>query len=172
MAQKYWVNGGLLLGWAREGRVIRWDRDADFGILAEDKGTLLKVTPLLVAAGFKPLFRWTNNSGEAVEYCFIKDKAKFEFFATYRTDEGLLSFLYYDATECRCLIRDHGLAPMPFLGRLWQKPDDHEAYLEQVYGDWRTPARNYSFATDEQDIRERYPWHGTNVWPSGVDGAP
>jgi hypothetical protein len=172
MAGKYWVCGGLLVGWAREGRVIQYDRDADFGLLTADRATFLEVIPRILAAGFSPLHRWTNNGGEATEYCFLKDGTKFEFFVFDPTDEGFVSFVYYTATECRCVVPAHGLAPMPFLGRTWQKPDDHEAYLTAVYGDWRVPNPYYYYVDDEKDIRERYPWHGTHVWPPGVDGAP
>lgn len=36
LAERYWVWDGMLRGWAREGRLLRHDRDADFGIMAAD----------------------------------------------------------------------------------------------------------------------------------------
>ncbi len=172
LAEKYWVCGGLLLGWAREGRVLAHDRDADFGFLRSDGDVFRAAIPHLVAAGFTPFQRWTNNHGEPTEYCFVKGAAKFEFFEFRRQGETFRSFVYDGWVEIRCALPVHGLAPMAFLGRTWQKPADHDAYLTAVYGNWKVPDPHYDYRTDQKDIVERVPWRGTNAWPAGEDGKP
>src|SRR5713226_9809326 len=81
LAGRYWVFGGLLLGWAREGSILRHDtRDADFAIRCEDLRSLYASVPALNRAGFRCLFRFSNNADEVTELTFMRRGAKFEFF--------------------------------------------------------------------------------------------
>ena len=76
----YWIRAGVLLGWAREGALLAHDRDADFGVRAEDLPRLMNAIPELRRAGFQPLMRFRNNAGQVAELTFIRHGAKFEFF--------------------------------------------------------------------------------------------
>src|SRR5689334_979466 len=81
LADRYWVWGGLLLGWAREGRVMPHDiGDADFCYDAVDDQLLDRTEPMLVAAGFKRWYFFRNNAGELTERVFVRNGSKFEFF--------------------------------------------------------------------------------------------
>ena len=58
LAERYWLWGSVLLGWAREGRLLGHDAaDADFGIFAADEADWLSATPSLASAGFQPPHR-------------------------------------------------------------------------------------------------------------------
>src|SRR5690242_18981984 len=49
----YWVFGGLLLGWAREGAILAHDSlDADFAVADRDFQRLVGAVPEIVKAGF------------------------------------------------------------------------------------------------------------------------
>ena len=164
MASRYWVWCGLLLGWAREGKILAHDvDDADFAYLQKDRDHFLNAIPVLKAAGFDLTFRWINNAGVVTEYVFHKDSSDFEFFELMQDKDEFCYWLYDGAYEYACRIPSHGLAPMPFLDRIWQKPDEHERHLTAIYGDWREPDPHWTFL-QEESIVECYPWDDTHAW--------
>jgi hypothetical protein len=63
MAGRYWMFAGLVLGWAREGKLLSHDcKDADFAYLGDDEELLQSAFPILAEAGFQPMFAsrpWT-----------------------------------------------------------------------------------------------------------------
>jgi hypothetical protein len=175
LANRYWVAGGLLLGWAREGRMLWHEpQDGDFGYFREDREKFLASVPRLIDAGFKADRRFTNNDGAPAAYVFEKDWASFEFFETERSGSvvrswGFGSRVWGNETvpiELVCQVPAFHLAPMEFLGRTWRKPDDHVAYLSAVYGDWRTPNFDYDFSKDDPSIVAIHPWAGSSDWPA------
>lgn len=164
----YWIRAGLLLGWAREGRILRHDvHDADFGFLARDRERLLASVGALVAAGFEPWRAYRNNAGRVTEISLKKDGAQFDFIETSARGQVFEYFLYVPhrqpPRELRCEIPRHGLAPIAFLRRQWLKPEPHEPYLETLYGSWRTPDPSYSYL-NAGSIVERSVWTGSHHW--------
>jgi hypothetical protein len=175
LANRYWVVGGLLLGWAREGRVLRHEpQDGDFGYFREDRERLLASIPRLIEAGFKPDRRLTSNDGSPVGYILEKDLATFEFSENQRLKGVIRSWNFGThlrgnetvPIEIVCQVPTFDLAPMEFLGRTWLKPDDHDVYLRAVYGDWMTPNFGYSYVKDDPSIVEVHPWTGSSEWPA------
>lgn len=173
LAGKSWVIGGMLLGWAREGRILAHDdHDADFGVLAADHGALLAAFPALFAAGFSPLYRWVGSAGAPVEYSLQKGGAKFEFFL-HEEVEGALECRFFgkrwpggrlQRVEFTSRVPAQPLAPMEFLGRTWLKPANHERYLAAVYGDWRVPRPEHDYSRDDRSVVAERPWSGTWEW--------
>jgi hypothetical protein len=162
LAGRYWIFGGLLLGWAREGHLIGRDiSDADFAVRREDLGRLNTAIPALNQAGFRCLFRFTNNDGEVTELTFMRRGAQFEFFLLTPGDHALRYFLYgFDATgPVQALVEeaDDSLVPFHFVGRTWLKPADHERELAATYGDWRARNKRWWYL-DQPNIVEREPW--------------
>ncbi|MBV8896025.1 MAG: LicD family protein [Acidobacteriaceae bacterium] len=166
---RYWVIGGLLIGWAREGRILPHDaRDADFGFLLDHSPHMEASLPSLINAGFQPLYRYTNNDGNVVEYSLAKDGARFDFFAHEPGGGYLRYWVFSGNVQVTSQSAAYGLAPMEFLGRAWLKPDDHDQYLQSIYGDWMEPNPAYNCMKDDLSIVDRRPWHGSYSWP-GVD---
>ena len=170
---RYWIIGGLLIGWAREGRILPHDsHDADFGFFRQDRERFLSATPALIGAGFEPLYKYVDNHGEPVEYKFRKDGATFDFFEHVPTESGtrctFFGILHHGGTrvptEMVSMVPAYGLAPMDFLGRTWRKPDDHDGYMTAIYGDWRVPNPDHDYQTDDRSILERRPWTGEWQW--------
>jgi hypothetical protein len=174
LAGRYWVWSGLLLGWARERRLLPHDnRDADFAVAAEDLPLFLRAVPQLEKAGYRRLFRYTNNAGRVTEYSFIRHGAKFEFFVMEPFGSSWRYHLYGDtpsgAVEMEAYLPRQGLAPFGFLRRTWLKSEDHDAELTAMYGDWRTPVVDWCFL-DELTVVATRRWKATDYrWPP--DGA-
>lgn len=161
LAGRYWVIGGLLIGWARQGGILPHDcQDADFGLLAEDRELFLATIPLLVAAGFAPFARYIDNRGVAVEHSFLKQGMRFDFFFHEPAGENLRSTFFGispapnrpEPIELICEVPRYHLAPMQFLGRTWLKPDDHDAFLTAEYGNWRASDPAFDHRSDDRSV--------------------
>ena len=82
-----WVVGGLLLGWAREGRLLRHDlRDADFFIRRDQFDGLERALPLLAAHGFAEEGRYIGNDGLLSIIKLHRNWTKFDFFLVDQSD--------------------------------------------------------------------------------------
>jgi len=50
---KYWVDAGTLIGAVRNGKIIPWDDDVDFGFWGRDWDKVISIAPKLEELGFK-----------------------------------------------------------------------------------------------------------------------
>jgi cytidyltransferase-like protein len=157
LANRYFVFGGLLVGWAREGRVLPNDvHDADFAFPIDYTPAFITAAQALTRAGFTLTEEFRNNHGEIAEYRFARHSANFEFFVLWRNNGTVRHYQYADATEMVCEFPEQELVPFEFLGRTWLKPADHDAFLTRAYGDWHTPDPNWDY-TNDGTIVERHP---------------
>jgi len=192
--QHYWVSGGLLLGWARERKLLDNDyHDADFGILASDRSLFLSAIASLKEAGFRPLYRWRNNSYRTTEWVLEKNGARFEFFEYEKKAPNMLRNFGYFPMECsweevsakhpfvieqvELLLPDQPRVPFTFLEVDWLKAQDHELELDSLYGPrWRA-SRDEFYSTPwitghhSPAVVVREPWKVTNFdWDGSIDG--
>lgn len=159
----YWLTGGLLLGWAREGRVLAWDIwDADFCFRDEHRREFFQAADVLERAGFHFFQRLHNNAGIVTQYRFERGGAWFEFFETRPCGEHFENFMYGkwngDWYEFLCQFPAFGLEPIKFLDKVWFKPDDHDTDLTSAYGNWRMPQEHFDFATESPSVVRRTLW--------------
>jgi hypothetical protein len=171
MAGRYWIFSGMLLGLAREGDLLRHDLvDVDFAFRAADEERLLAALPQLAAAGFTPLYRFPSADAHATEYSFERGGAKFEFFAFEVVDDRFRFYSYGNGRNGpqanELALPAQPLEPVEFLGRTWLKVRDHEAELEALYGDWRTPDPGYDYMCSPAIVR-RYPWEDSSFGWNG-----
>lgn len=168
---RYWVWAGMLLGWAREGALLAHDRDADFALLPDDLPKLLRAVPALRRAGFRPLMQFRNNAGHVTEVTFVRHHTKFEFFVFEPVDGMLRSYVYGwppdHLVEIESLVPEQELVPFNFLGRTWLRHADYERELECLYGDWRTPQRDWDYLRDDESAVCSRPWTNADTsWPA------
>jgi hypothetical protein len=155
-----WLSGGLLLGWAREGKVLDHDTgDVDFWVRAEDAQLLEDAADALSRAGFRRLWRYRNSRGDVTEFTFTRHGAKFEFFLLFpgSLPGKRIYFLYEGDVEFENEISDQPLEAIEFLGRVWLKPQSHEEHLRETYGQWEVPDRSWSSSEAPCVVASR-PW--------------
>ena len=140
----YWMWGGLVLGWARDGAILPHDsRDADFAVADGDFHRLVQAVPAIVRAGFRCDRRFVNHRGLVTELTFVRHGAAFDFFRMFADSGGLRYFAYgadkNGLVELEKSLVDQPRVPFSFLGRTWLKHEDHELELRTVYGRWEIP---------------------------------
>ena len=167
LAGRYWLFGGLVLAWAREGALMPHDvLDADFAVLAEDMPRLEAAFGALRAAGFAPLYRFPRTDGPATEYSFSRGGRKFEFF---RIDVAQDRFRFHNYAQHGdrgpvmnvCELPAQPREEVEFLDRTWLKVRDHDAELTANYGDWRTPNPAWDYL-DSPSIVATEPWDASS----------
>ncbi|WP_226366697.1 hypothetical protein [Pseudonocardia sp. ICBG162] len=159
----YWVWGGMLLGWAREGGLLAHDvGDADFCYDASADAEFAAAVPALRAAGFRPWFSYRDSDGELRERVFVRRGSKFEFFRLTTTGEEQEYRMFgsdgLEPVEVLGRIPAQRPETFSFLGRRWNKPVDHEGLLRRHYGDWRIPVTDWHYLTDDGTVVETRPW--------------
>ena len=160
----YWVWSGLLLGWAREGRILRHDlQDADFAFVEEDEPLMLQGIEALVDAGFQRGFSFRNNAGDVTEHTLVRHGAKFEFFRMSLVESEWEYHMYGSEqnlqVQLTARLPSQRLIPFEFLDRTWLKPIDHASELSALYGDWRKPDPAWNYLESGGIIR-REEWQG------------
>ena len=175
LSGRYLVSGGLLLGWAREGRVLRHDsRDADFGVRTEDLSLLEAVVPALRRAGFDPFERHVANDGHVTALCFRRRRrwhpTRFDFALVDRIAGNQLRYVahgwYGDRpVEIECRGPEQPVVPFEFLGRTWFRHADFDLELTTLYGDWRTPLKHWELSALGTAFCCRAWTHPDTSWP-------
>jgi hypothetical protein len=171
MNGRYWVWAGMLLGWAREGGLLAHDRDADFALLPGDVPLLMRAVPALRQAGFEPMMQYRNNEGRVTELVFHRHDTKFEFFV-FEPLDGMLRYFVYgwppdNLVEVESRVPDQDLTQFEFLGRSWLRHVDFDLELSCMYGDWRTPRREWNYLKDDLAMVSIRAWvNPDSSWPT------
>lgn len=176
LAGRYWVWGGLLLGWAREGRLLRHDlRDADFGVLTEDVPRLEAAVRALDKAGFGLVTRRLANDGRFIFFRFCRHarwhRSQFEFFVLDVVGDQLRYLLHHEQggpeadrpVEAEYRLPAQELVPFEFLGRTWLRHADADLELTTIYGDWSTPQKDWWWWRDDRNLHSSRPWIHTDA---------
>lgn len=159
---RYWMNGGLLLGCIRNGGPLAHDYDADFSFWEEDMDVFLEGMDALKRNGFAERPFRKNKDGTRTKWAFRFKGVKYEFYLMRRVG-GKMRWFSHAHKGTLELVNDapiHGLNEIELFGRRWLNPDDHETYLESVYGNWRVPNPDYHYCTDSRAVVARYPREG------------
>ena len=167
---KYWVCGGALLGYVREGALLKHDPDIDFHVWRDDLPAFLDSVESLKQAGFKPWVIWRNIAGQITEYVYKYKGLHFEFFVADKVNGNTQSTLYdtvYIALE-EFVFETPGceLDKFEFYNRTWLKPANHEEYLTALYGDWKTPDKKYKH-NKSKTVVSRKEMPGKQIWKDG-----
>jgi len=144
----HWLDFGTLLGAVRDGELIPWDWDADFGILARDRERILSLREEIEAAGHSV---YLGEPAAIRIYYSETNKISIDLWMWHERGDLLVSedenplILWpgmHDRTSFAAAFVDE-LDEVELDGRSLPAPADAERLLaEHRYGpDWRTPIR-------------------------------
>ena len=143
----YYIDCGTLLGAVREKGLIRGDQDADIQVAQDDLHLIRDNLHFLENMGF---IAWRNKDNGYMALSLLR---KGEYVDIYRQFQKI----------------PFKLVGLSFLGSTFPVPEHYEEYLDEIYGDWRTPSNgNTTKAWEEQGIPEYIRKYGTGpVEPVG-----
>jgi phosphorylcholine metabolism protein LicD len=170
----YMLDAGTLLGIARDGDLIPWDNDIDITIpdreLPKLLGTLNRFR-LRRRWISKRYFRQSSPYWKKGDYRAIKIRSRrlllfkgrlhADLYIKYRVDDAY----YWSSAKMICrsdAVHFDGYELLDYRGRPVKVPLRWAAYLTLVYGDWRTPIREFNAAADDGSIVGPEPGRGSN----------
>ena len=152
LAGRYWMSRGMLMGWAREGDLIRCDlHDFDFSWLSTDLDRFRSAMLDLAKAGFLPRYRYPGAPDPCTALVLVRHGTQFEFYRMEPDGPNKYRSHTYGhingaSIENTCSWWRQPLVPIDYLDRLWLKPQDHESELIDEYGNgWRTPDPDWDY---------------------------
>ena len=156
---RYWINGGLLLGCIRDGGPISHDDDADFSFWESDRELMVEAVRALQSNGFRLRRKRPNNDGTFSKWSMRFQGIDFDFIQMENHGATIRWISHAGALDLEMLneVPNHGLKKLELFGRQWMIPDEPGTYLEALYGNWREPNPNYQFWHDSKAIIERRP---------------
>ena len=160
----YMLDAGTLLGIVRDGDLIPWDGDLDISI--PDRG-LPKLLELVRQGALRHRWisrrffasaydcwdagdyraikvrdrRWRLFKGRLVADLYIKYRWKDAYYWSSMRMISKADARYFDRYE-----------ELDYFGRRVKVPASYQEYLTQIYGDWRTPRRDYKPQTEDGTI--------------------
>jgi lipopolysaccharide cholinephosphotransferase len=162
----YHLEGGTLLGIVRDGDLLPWDHDFDLSIMRSELPKLQKcIWPLR-----RRLWRVGVRKYEMDGMCWIKDQIRLFRISNRKNiqfwEKGKLQGDVFVKELCgdhvywrakRKIMRVdkkfyESYGEIEYFGRKVKVPNFYEDYLEQKYGDWRVPVKEWDCATDELTI--------------------
>jgi phosphorylcholine metabolism protein LicD len=161
---RYWLDFGTLLGIYRDGALIPWDNDADISIHGDDVEILWKVKSQLP---FKYRLSPRYNSTKWIPGKYRVFKLKYwyqkplrflkrkelhiDIFVKYKVD----NYYYWISCGSPKRVKSHyhdTSESINWHGNTYNIPSDTKKYLTELYGDWKTPIRNYDSSMEEGTI--------------------
>jgi hypothetical protein len=130
---------GTLLGCVREGRLLSHDKDIDVGIW-EDVPREHLLSTLHTCGLFYVL---ASRAPEIIRIKHVNGIAA-DVFYHYREENDY----WHGGVKVKWHNKPFTLIERAFLGEYYLVPEDHDTYLTENYGDWRTSKINFDSAYD------------------------
>lgn len=123
---------GTLLGAVRDRAFIAWDRDIDLGCFEIDMEDVYLAIVKLLSEGFEVTRTWKEDT-----YFQMRRKEIYCDFAVMTRaakDRWHWGGRFYEKPDWFSSLKE-----LPFMGTSFLVPEKSEEFLEQHYGDWKTP---------------------------------
>lgn len=135
---EFFLVAGTLLGFVREGNFLSHDKDIDLGIF--------DIPPEDLEAAFtgRPAFTLGKDFlPSARNFTVYYEGVAIDFFRYTSDGDHLICGFNDDQGGVRWRFSRFSLSQREYFGRQFNVPEPPEIYLEQAYGDWRTPRRTF-----------------------------
>lgn len=139
----FFLVSGTLLGCVREGTILGHDTDIDVGVMPE-----VSMKSLRNAIKHSSRFKLQEIVSENTLYVMHPNGVKIDVFRHYEENEKL----YHGGIKCRWWNTPFELQMTQFLGSEYWAPQNHDLYLTENYGDWRTPVIEFETFLDTPNI--------------------
>jgi hypothetical protein len=139
---------GTLLGCVRENRLLGHDKDIDVGIWED-----VPMPRLLEALRFSGLFFLIPSRSKEIVRIRHLNGIPLDVFYHYREANNI----WHGGVKVRWHNSPFSLAKRTFLGESFLVPENHDLYLHENYGEWRTPKVCFdsAFDTPNGEVRHR-----------------
>ncbi|MCC5824628.1 hypothetical protein [Alkalimonas sp.] len=143
LGQQFFLISGTLLGCIREGGILAHDKDIDVGVMED--------VPLAsLAKGLRQSGRFLvqHSAHDKVLQVRHANGVLIDIF-THWLQDGVL---HHSGQKTGWTNTPFRLTETGFLGGRYAIPADPERYLEENYGDWRTPKKDYDTFSDTPNM--------------------
>jgi len=156
----YVLEFGTLLGIVREGRLLPWDTDLDISINDDALDKVIKHKRKIWKLGYRTRVRYFKKDIgsykvgdirilkiQTRKFFFIKDKGLLDIFVMKREDGGHTFVVGETPSVLKTVpLKYHdNTSSIDFDGKIYRIPKFYEDYLEYIYGDWKTPKKDWDF---------------------------
>jgi len=130
---------GTLLGCVREGQLLGHDKDIDIGVWEDISRTRL----LRAISGSGQFYIQASRAPETIRLKHVNGTA-IDVFYHFRENGRI----WHGGVKARWYNSAFDLATIDFLGGTYSIPRDYDAYLQENYGDWKTPKKIFDSVYD------------------------
>ena len=156
----YVLEFGTLLGIVREGRLLPWDTDLDISITDDALGKLIQHKRKIWKLGYRTRIRYFKKDIgsykvgdirilkiQTRKFFILKDKGLLDVFIMKREKDGHTFVVGETPSVLKTIpLKYHdSTTTIDFDNKTYRIPKLYENYLEYIYGDWRTPKKDWDF---------------------------
>jgi hypothetical protein len=147
LGARVFLISGTLLGHLRDAGFIPWDKDIDVGVFRDE----VDIAELERVVDGDPRFnvRRLDLTSDRLRVNHVTG-TMIDVFPHYLEDDGKV---WHDGTATRWWNSPFELTEVSFLGQPRLVPDPPERYLDENYGDWRTPDPTFDARLDAPNVQ-------------------
>jgi len=136
---EFFLVSGTLLGCIRENTLLGHDKDIDIGIWREISPKIIE--KIIIQSG---LFEMQAIRSEHVLRIKHVNQVAIDIFYHYKEESNY----WHGGVKLKWNNTPFTLIDHEFLGDTFKIPEDHNLYLTENYGDWKTPKKDFDSAFD------------------------
>jgi len=164
----YILEGGTLLGIVREDRLLPWDTDIDISVRSDQAEKIVSQLWRFWIRGYKTrVKRFKKDVGPFKKgdiriikiqrhILYLKRFEMVDIFVKYKVGDEYLNIVGKKPAIIRNFpsVYLENCEKIEYRGQLYRAPINKEEYLELIYGDWKTPKKEWDYTKDNKRVKE------------------